>query len=89
MSDIATTSLCAETAGRSPAVLSSDEDGVLTAGVSGGSPGRRGLALAAGFWIVIVALLGARVALFDEIAAARVAHFVSTQVASLSSILLR
>ncbi|WP_375458696.1 hypothetical protein [uncultured Enterovirga sp.] len=55
----------------------------------GRSPGQRGLALAAGFWVVIVALLGARVALFDEIAAARVADFVSTQFASLSSVLLR
>ena len=54
-----------------------------------GSPGQRGLALATGFWIVIVALLGARVAMFEEISAARVADFVSTQVASLSSALLR
>lgn len=54
-----------------------------------GSPGQRGLALAAGFWVVIVALLTARVVLFDEIAAARMADFVSTQVASLSSVLLR
>ena len=51
------------------------------------SPGRRGIALAAGFWFVIVTLLGARVALFDEIAAARVGSFVSAQMASLGAAL--
>lgn len=49
------------------------------------SPARRGLALAAGFWLVITLLLGARVAMFDEIAAARVAEAVATRLASLAS----
>lgn len=49
------------------------------------SPARRGLVLAAGFWLVITVLLGARVAMFDEIAAARVAEAVTTRLASLTA----
>ena len=56
-------------------------------GPSGSVAARRGLALAGGFWLVIGVLLAARVALFDEIAAARLAAVVSTQFASLSSLL--
>ena len=52
-----------------------------------GTPGGRGLAMVAGFWLVITVLLGARVAMFDDITAARVAGFVSTQVASLATAL--
>lgn len=51
------------------------------------SPARRGLTLAAGFWLVITLLLGARVAMFDEIAAARVAEMVTTRLASLTAAL--
>ena len=41
--------------------------------------------MAAGFWLVIVVLLGARVAMFDAIVGARVASLVSAQVASLAA----
>lgn len=68
---------------------SSSRPGSLGPDRSVSSPARRGVALAAGFWVVIVVLLGARVALFDEIAAARMAQSVAIQLASLSTILLR
>ena len=41
--------------------------------------------MVAGFWLAIAVLLAARVAWFDDIAAARVASFVSTQVAWLAA----
>ncbi len=66
----------------------SDDAGRDRASSLGASAGRRGLALAAGFWVVIGVLLGARVALFDEIAASRMASFVGTQMASISSLLV-
>ena len=47
---------------------------------------RRGLVLAGSFWVVIVALLGARVVLFDEIAAARVASLISGKLAALTAL---
>ena len=52
-----------------------------------GTPGGRGLAMISGFWLVIADLLGARVAMCDDITAARGAGFVSTQVASLATAL--
>lgn len=56
---------------------------------SSASAGSRSAALVIGFWVIISAILTARVALFDEIASARVAEFVSTQVASLTAVILR
>lgn len=49
----------------------------------------RWTSLVCGFWLIVVALLGARVALFEEITAARFADAVLTQVASLSTVLQR
>ena len=69
-------------------MLSSESCPTETIAFSGsGTPGRRGLAMVAGFWLVIAVLLGARVAMFDDITAARVASLVSTQLASLATAL--
>lgn len=66
----------------------SDVSSTPTARGSRPSAGRRGLALVAGFWAVITAILVARVALFDQIAAARIAEFVSVNYAALTSVVL-
>lgn len=50
------------------------------------SSGRRGLALVAGFWVVITAILAARVALFDAIASGRLVESVSVHLAALTSV---
>lgn len=53
------------------------------------SAGRRGVALALVFWVVITAILAARVALFDEITATRIADAIGTRVAGITSTFLR
>lgn len=51
--------------------------------------GRRGLVLVAGFWLVVAGLIGTRVVLFDEIAAAGLRGWAAGQIARLSPTLLR